>query len=237
VTALSIVPADRLELKFEPRLWKFSEQRRAEIDAHFAALQSERPGLWNGRVLLLHSWSLAHHVFRGSYLETDFASFIAWRDWDCPDPTVRNCFAMGALRAADGAFLLGVMAPHTANARKIYFPCGTPDPNDITAAGTVDLEGSVCRELREETGLEAGGLQGEPGWTCVMAGPRIAQIKVLQSHENATRLRQRIMDHLAQEAEPELADVRIVQGPADLDPMMPDFVVAFLRRHWGEGGH
>ena len=31
-------------------------------------------------------------------------------------------------------------------------------------------------------------------------------------------LRARILEHLAREREPELADIRIVRGPADLDP-------------------
>jgi hypothetical protein len=31
-----------------------------------------------------------------------------------------------------------------------------------------------------------------------------------------------------------LADIRIVRGPADLDPMMPPFVTAFLNGVWGE---
>jgi hypothetical protein len=231
VTELSIVPVQRLELWFAPARWAFAEERRAEIDAHFADLQRARPALWNGRVLLLHQWSLVDGTFRGDYLETDFASFIAWRDWDFPDSTVRNSFSMGALQAADGAFLLGVMGAHTANAGKIYFPCGTPDPDDITG-DKVDLDGSVRRELAEETGLDCSSLEAEPGWTAVFAGPRIAQIKVLRSNENAMALRARIMDHLMLEQQPELADIRIVRGPADLDPMMPNFVGAFLRDHW-----
>lgn len=234
MTELSIVPVKRLELRFAPARWPFAEERRPEIAAHFAELRRERPALWNGRVLLLHQWSLAGGVFRGAYLETDFASFIAWRDWDFPDPSVRNSFAMGALQAADGAFLLGVMGAHTANAGKIYFPCGTPDPSDI-AGDRVDLDGSVRRELAEETGLDSSSLQAAAGWTTVFAGPRIAQIKLLRSNETATALRARIMDHLRQEQQPELADIRIMRGRGDLDPMIPVFVAAFLRHHWAGG--
>jgi 8-oxo-dGTP pyrophosphatase MutT (NUDIX family) len=235
VTALSIVAVKRLELRFAPVRWAFAEERRAEIDAHFAELQRARPALWNGRVLLMHQWNLADDVFRGAYLQTDFASFIAWRDWGFSDPSVRNSFSMAALQGADGAFVLGVMGAHTANAGKIYFPCGTPDPNDI-AGDRVDLDRSVRRELAEETGLDASALKAAPGWTTVFAGLRIAQIKVLRSDQTAAELRARIMDHLRQERQPELADIRIVRGPADLEPMMPDFVIAFLRHRWGGAG-
>ncbi len=105
----SVVPTDRLQLAYSPWPWPFASERRGEIDAHFAEQRREKPELWNGRVLLLRDFSIAGGVFRGSYSETDFASFLAWRDWNFPDPRVKNSFAMCALRGSDGGFLLGVM--------------------------------------------------------------------------------------------------------------------------------
>jgi 8-oxo-dGTP pyrophosphatase MutT (NUDIX family) len=227
VTDIPIIPVDKLALRFDREPWRFARERRAEIDAHFAELQRAKPQLWNGRVLLLRGGEIAGGVVAGTYFETDFASFIAWRDWGFPDKTVRNCFPMAALRAADGAFLLGVMAAHTASAGHVYFPAGTPDPNDVVGE-TVDLEGGVMRELTEETGLTGADVAPEPGWTATPLGPRIALMKVMQAPEKAAPLRARILAFLATQAQPELADIRVVRGVADLDPMMPPYVAAFL---------
>jgi hypothetical protein len=109
-----------------------------------------------------------------------------------------------------------------------------PDLDDL-AGDTVDLTGSVLREVAEETGLNAADISVRPGWIAVFAGPRIAQMKVLQSAMKAEVLRARVLDHLASEAKPELADIRIVRSPADFDPMMPPFMTAFLTYIWGEG--
>src|SRR6185312_16939891 len=106
----------------------------------------------NGRVLLMHRQVIERGVLRGDFLETDYASFIAWKHRGRPHAQVRDCFGAAAIVSSDGAFLLGVMGPHTFNAGKIYFPCGTPDPADIVG-DKVDLELSVGRELKEETGL------------------------------------------------------------------------------------
>ncbi len=136
-----------------PKPWAFAKDRRAEIDAYFERLRREKPGVWNGRVLLLHHQVVADGVLRGEYLETDYASFAAWRHWGRPAAGVRDCFGAAAVATAEGAFLLGVMGPHTANDGKIYFPCGTPDPHDLVGE-KVDLDQSVRRELKEETGLD-----------------------------------------------------------------------------------
>lgn len=227
MTDIPIIPVERLALRFDRAPWAFAVERRAEIDAHFETLRRAKP-LWNGRVLLLHSGEIADGALTGAYLETDFASFIAWRDWGFPDKTMRNCFPMAALRAADGAFLLGVMAEHTAGAGHVYFPAGTPDPNDVVG-DTVDLAGGVMRELTEETGLTAADVAPERGWTATPLGPRIALMKLMQSPQNAEPLRARILEFLAAQREPELSDIRIARGVADLDPMMPPYVAAFLK--------
>jgi 8-oxo-dGTP pyrophosphatase MutT (NUDIX family) len=229
--AVSVVHVDRLQLAFAPKPWAFAQERRIKIDAYFEALQHAKPTVWNGRVLLLHEHTLADGVFGGAYLETDYASFAAWRHWGRPAAAVCDCFGAAAIIAADGSFLLGVMGSHTANAGRIYFPCGTPDPGDIVD-GQIDLEFSVRRELKEETGLDVAEFTAESGWTTVFDLPLIAHIKVLRSRESAEVLHPRVLGHLAREQQPELADLRIARSPADLDSAMPRFVTAFLQDRW-----
>ncbi|MBI3705365.1 MAG: NUDIX hydrolase [Rhizobiales bacterium] len=230
----TIYRVDRLELSFVPKPWAFAVERRAEIDACFAALCEKNPALWNGRVLMLYRQAIVDGVFRGQYLETDYASFAAWQHWGTPPAAIHDCFGAAAILAADGAFLLGVMGAHTLNAGHIYFPCGTPDTDDLVD-GRVDLDGSVRRELKEETGLDQAEFIAEPGWTTVVDGALIAQIKVLRSRQNAEALRARMLDYLKSERTPELSDIRIVRGARDFDPKMRRFVTAFLARRFAGG--
>lgn len=202
-----------------------------EIEAHFRRAQAAQPALWNGRVLLLSEHTLSGRVLTGAYLETDFASFLAWRDWGFPDASVRNVFPQAALFSADGAFLLGVMAEHTANPGHIYFPSGTPDLNDVEG-DRVDVGAGLLRELEEETGITADDVAVEPGWTAVFDGPRIALVRIVRSAEPAEALRQLILGNLATSADPELADVRIVRSPEDYDPRMTAYVTAYLDHFW-----
>jgi 8-oxo-dGTP pyrophosphatase MutT (NUDIX family) len=226
-----IVPLDRVEIAVEAGRWEFARERRVEIDRHFADLQRSCPALWNGRVLLVNRYAVDGGVLRGACFETDYASFLAWRHWDFPDAGVFNIFASAGLRAADGAFLAGEMAQSTANAGQIYFPCGTPDPKDV-AAGTLDLDGSLRRELYEETGLDVAMFEAEPGWRLVRDRGYLALIKQLTAREDAQALRALIVRHLQSEAAPEFSDIRILRGPRDLDPQMPRFLVSFLEQAW-----
>jgi 8-oxo-dGTP pyrophosphatase MutT (NUDIX family) len=224
---IPIIPVRQLDLRFEPAPWRFADERRHEIDTHFAQLRVERPEMWNGRVLLMSRGEIADGVLTGAYLETDFASFIAWRDWGFPDKALRNCFAMAALRSTDGAFLLGIMGRHTATAGQVYFAAGTPDPNDI-AGETVDLERGVMRELTEETGLGVSDVETQDGWHVTPLGQRLALMKIVQARQDAETLRKRILAFIASEPEPELAGVHVVRSRADLLPNMPAYVAAFL---------
>jgi 8-oxo-dGTP pyrophosphatase MutT (NUDIX family) len=228
---VAISHVDRLDLRFEPKPWGFAEQHRAEIDTHFIAAQQLKPQLWNGRVLVLHHYSIIDGILRGSFFETDYASFHAWIGWGRPAADAIDCFGAAVVRGKDGAFLLAEMAAHTANAGRIYFPCGTPDLSDIRD-GAVDLDYSVRRELLEETGLDAMGFTIEPGWIVVEEPARLVVCRMMEAKESGEVLRRGVERHLAKESDSELATVRLVRGPADLGPAMPDYVQEFLRHAW-----
>jgi hypothetical protein len=216
-----------LDLSFQPRPWPFAEQRRADIDAHFAIKQAEKPKIWNGRILLARNPLFTEDRFSACYFEADFASFLAWRDWGFPDREVFNGFGMGALRCADGAFLLGEMGHHTANAGRIYFPSGTPDLDDISG-GAVDISGSVAREVAEETGLTAADYSAGAHWDCVVSGAAIAMIRILNVDTSGEALRARIEGNLARQRQPELSAIHLVRDRSDLTAAMPRFVTAFV---------
>ena len=218
-----------LDFPVEAWRWPFAEARRAEIDAHFAEKQREKPATWNGRVLLGRNPVLDGDRLSASYFETDFASFLAWRDWGFPDPSVFNGFGMGALRCADGAFVLGEMGAHTANAGRIYFPSGTPDLDDIRD-GVVDMPGSVERELEEETGLVPGEYDSEPHWHCIYTGRALAMFRLLRVGLTGEALRERIEANLAAQDQPELSAIHLVRGTQDITSAMPRFVTAFLEQ-------
>jgi hypothetical protein len=217
----------QLDLSVQPWAWRFAEERRADIDAHFALQQREKPKLWNGRVLLGRNPVFAGDRFSAQYFEADFASFLAWRDWGFPDKDVFNGFGMGALRCSDGAFVLGEMGQHTANAGRIYFPSGTPDLDDISA-GAVDMSGSVAREVEEETGLKPADYRAGAHWDCIVSGAAIAMIKVLNVDSSGEALQARIEANLAREQQPELSAIHLVRNGGDLTAAMPRFVTAFI---------
>src|SRR6266404_8606153 len=221
----------QLDLKFQPWSWPFANERRADIAAHFAVKQREKPKMWNGPILLARNPVFTGNRFSASYFDIDFASFLAWRDWGFPDKGVFNGFGMGALRCSDGAFVLGEMSQHTANAGRIYFPSGTPDLDDIRD-GAVDIAGSIAREVEEETGLTSADYRAAAHWDCVVSGAAIAMIRMLNVDVTGEELRARIEANLARQDQPELSAIHLVRDSGDLTASMPRFVTAFIEQHF-----
>jgi len=231
MTAPVIHRVSTLDLRLQPWSWPFADRRRADVDAHFAIKQREKP-IWNGRVLLGRNPDFTKDRFSASYFEADFASFLAWRDWGFPDREVFNGFGMGALRCHDGAFILGEMGQHTSNAGRIYFPSGTPDLDDISD-GAVDIAGSVAREVEEETGLTTADYRAGAHWDCVVSGSAIAMIRMLNVDLTGEELRAKIEANLARQHQPELSAIHLVRQSSDFTAAMPRFVTAFIERQLG----
>ncbi len=225
---MTVLRIESLDMSMRPFTWDFARERRAEIAAHFERMREQKPAIWNGRLLLMHEHEFSGAVLRGDFFESDFASFIAWRDFGFPGSSVKNAFALGALQGSDGGYVLGVMGAQTVNAGRIYFPGGTPDLNDLKD-GRVDLESSVRREVQEETGLPPAEFEIDPGWHCIPTGPMIALLKPMRSRDSAAQLRDRICDHIGSEAHPELAGAVVARDARDIRPDMPGYIQTFLR--------
>ncbi|MGR7994794.1 NUDIX hydrolase [Xanthobacter sp. ZOL 2024] len=228
-----VVPVRGLDLVLEPGGWPEAEAFRSEIDAHFAQRRAVNPHLWNGAVLLLRDYEMDDGHLRGRFRQTDFATFLWWRDRGWPqDMQALNAFSLAAIEGADGAFLMGVMGPHTASAGCVYFPGGTPDLSNVTPAGQVDLEASAWQELREETGLGAADVAQDLGFVAVFDGPRLALMRRLVLRRPAAAAAAQVRDFLAREALPELTDMMLVRGPGDFTPQMAPFALAYMQARW-----
>lgn len=229
-----IVALTRIEARVEPYDWVFARERADEIAAHWAMVSAAKPALFNGRVMLQHRAAIVDGVFHAGYFETDYAAFLTWKDLGCPGAVLRNGFAMAALRASDGAFLCGVMGAHTANAGKIYFAAGTPDRDDLREDGTLDLAASATRELCEETGLRLDEIEVGEGWSAVIRTGYVAFMRPVGIAMPAQAARALILSRIAQQREPELADIVIVRDLAAVDRLdMQPFMRPYLAQVWG----
>ena len=226
----AIVDVAALDVRVAPYDWPFATREATRIDTHWNQARADKPRLFDGRVLLSRSLETEPGgTLRGTAFETGFKSFMAWRDFGFPDPTVFNCFAMPALRAVDGAFVLGAMGAATANAGRLYFPAGTPEPSDADADGRVDFAGNILRELEEETGLSPSDVVLDPGWTIVFDGSRVACMRIVRCDLSLEAMQARLVTFNAGQAEPELDHLVGVRSPEDFDQKrMPDFMIRYM---------
>lgn len=221
-----------IEGRLVPYEWPWARDNAERIAAHWERRRAARPALFDGIVLLSCACTVEGGVARVDLFEARFSQFVAYRDGGAFDGAVANAFAAIVPWGADGAVLVGEMGAHTANAGQLYFPCGTPDRDDLRGE-TVDLAGSAAREFTEETGLS---LPDDPAgeWILLDGEGQLAFLRPVRFPETGEALRARAEAHRRAEADPELAALRLLRGPADLDPQrMPGFVRVYLAGAFG----
>lgn len=219
-TEITLVPIESLDLHLRKGSWAFADAERLKIDEHWRKLADANPKIWNGDVLICTKVALRERVLVGDFLKTDYASFVAWRDWGWPDKTVCNCFGSAAVVSADKAVLYGRMAGHTLNAGKVYPPGGSLEMRDVTPEGRVDVMGSITRELEEETGLKA----ADAKWGELLAifdEHRLSVAQVFHFADNAEVLAGKVREYLRSAHEDELSDIEIITATSRLQSTMP----------------
>lgn len=221
-----------IDARLVPYEWPWARDNAEAVAAHWARRQAERPAMFDGIVLMSCGFAVADGVCRIDLFETRFSALLTHRDGGRADATVANAFAAIVPWTADGAVLVGEMGSHTASAGRLYFPCGTPDRDDVRGDG-VDLAGSAEREFLEETGLALPAGADEE-WLLLEGEGKLAFLRPVRFPETAGILLARAEAHRQAEADPELAGLRALRGPADIDPdRMPGFVRAYLAEAFG----
>lgn len=208
--------------------WSFAEIERARIDRHWRQVAADKPSLWNGRVLMCAEVRQEGPCLWARFVETDFASMVAWRDWGWPDRTVCNCFGSAVIRSRDGALIYGRMGANTLNSGFVYPPGGSLEPRDVLTDGRVDVLASIARELREETGLDAASAEA-PQLFAVFDGARLSVAQVLGFEASALELAEAIERHRATETSPELDGTVILRSVSQIDATMPGYAARIAR--------
>ena len=209
--------APRFDLKLVDEEWPFATANRAGIDRHWQAELAKVPAMFNGKVLIaVRSGFKPDGTFFGDHIAVDFAAFLTWRDWGFDAGNGRNIFGAALLRPTDGGLIMGQMGPNTANAGKIYPASGTLDLGDVAADGSIDIEASLRRELREEMGLEADNLTKGVAYIIIEDIARICVGRIYETGKTGAETIAGIRAHLAVDPDPELSDVVHVRKGMEL---------------------
>ncbi|MGJ8573097.1 MAG: NUDIX hydrolase [Hoeflea sp.] len=222
-----------VQLSLDPAEHPWVIAQRSAIAANWARDQIERPWLFNGTVLLHCGLQINGGVISGTSHRVPYAALrhlVA--TWPDDDADAWHLFGSGLILTSDDAMLLIRMAVKTANPGKVYAPAGSLDESDITD-GTVDVQGSILREAREETGVDLSGAVAENrllGWR---RGQLVAVFRRFRLEETAEVLVRRITEHIRTDPEQEIADVVVVRRAEDAGPTAPPHMQAMIDFHFG----
>jgi hypothetical protein len=219
----------RIEARFAEHEWPWATEHARPIEELWAQETARKPKLFNGIVLLARDVEVVEGTLRASFFPVRFDAFLAFKSFGYPEPATVNAFALAALSDADGAFLLGEMGGHTANAGRAFFPGGTPDMSDVCDGERVDLAGSVLRELVEETSMEPGDFAVMDEWHMVREGSLMALMRPVRLAHPAVEAARRLDAAIATQDDAELRRAVVVARPDDADdPRIPGFMRAYM---------
>lgn len=208
----------------------YAEENKAAIAENWTRECAAKPALFDGEIYLAPEAYLRAGVLRADYRRSSFATLMYWRR--DPQP-VRpwHIFAVGVIVSREGHLIAGRMGYQHAGSGRVYFPAGSIDDTDIVD-GHVDFESNMQREVQEETGLDLGRGKAERQFNLVTANRSIALFRRYRFDIPSHDLVAVIEDHIAAEAEPELAEIIPVKAAGMMGEATPSYVRAFADWHF-----
>lgn len=231
-----ITPVARIEARFEEYAWPWAQANATAITQFWTKETARKPRLFNGIVMLAKDVRITGDTLHARFFPVRFAAFLAFKRFDFPDPEIVNAFALAALCDSEGAFLLGEMGSHTANAGSVFFPGGTPDMSDVIEGARVDLAGSVLRELVEETSMQPEDYAVGQGWHVVREGALMAAMRPIALTCSAHHAAERMNAAIARQEDAELSRAFVVSSRSDAqDARIPTFMRTYMLWRMGAG--
>jgi 8-oxo-dGTP pyrophosphatase MutT (NUDIX family) len=225
-----VLAVEGCRLRVGAAQWRFATENATAVDALWTRRSAENSRLFNGVIHLLEDGWRAGARYEGRLVRTDFKSYLYWREAGFPQAGARDAFGSALIRSAEGHIILGRQRQGYINAGLAYLPGGFIDPRDIGPDGVVDIDGSIARELGEETGLTVGEhLIAEPGYLLTFSGPLVSIARPFRSPLGSEALCRLVGDHIAADPEAELAALVVVRDRGDLAGLeMPSYAEVLL---------
>lgn len=218
-----------VDLRLTDGVWVFAEQHREDIADHWARRLRETPGFFNGAVHVLTAHTVSDGVLSAQFVRTDFKSFLYWRETGWPDTSVMDAFGSALILSAEGHVLLGHQSAGHLNSGFWYPPGGFIDARDVGADGVIDIEGSVAREIAEETGLGVPAIRRGSGYVVTIVGPVLSIAVPYHSVLTGAALLTEAARHLSADGDSELSDLMLVDpGNPTAGIAMPEYARALL---------
>ena len=168
--------------------------------------------MFDGTVISCRAMRCKDGALDGTFVRTDFKSFLYWREHGYADGPTRDAFGASLIRSSDGYVLLGRAERRQSQLRARLSAERHSSMRPTTyAPAAVDIDASIARELEEETGLTPADLERRPGYVAdVRRAARLDRDRMAQPAAARTRCAAHPRPRRAP-AEPELADVVIVR--------------------------
>jgi 8-oxo-dGTP pyrophosphatase MutT (NUDIX family) len=227
----TVFPVEHIELRLDAAPHPIETANADAIARNWTAETAANPALFDGRVVLVSALSFADGQLAGRCHEVGFSTFMFWRK-DRAISTAQHIFAHAALVSSDGALVAARMGPHTVNAGKVYFAAGSLEPDDFVD-GKVDLHLNMAREVREETGLDIGGLRRDDKHHAYSSEIGTVIFRRYWLPETADETAGRIRDFIAAQAQSEITEPVIIRGPDGLPEGLLPHMKAIVDWHFG----
>jgi len=199
------------------RAWSYANDNKEEISQHWHKRIKGNPSFFNGRVLVMENYLLEGGVLEAQFMETEFASFLYWKDHGFQEAGAKDAFGSALIRARDGEVLLARQRVGNLNAGLAYMPGGFIDRRDVGGDGVINIDQSVARELEEEASLPFSAFTRTSGYVVTVRPTQISIGIELVSSLDAVALRRVLMDNIARQDVSELDDFLVFDAPPSPD--------------------